>query len=106
MQRKSRKLDNIKEFLDEDCVDKCDDGKLFQKQPPEMFCKKGVLKSLAIFTGEHLCRRLLLIKLQACVRKETPTQVFSCEYCEIFKNTYFEEHLRTAVLYFIISNNS
>ena len=27
---------------------------------------------------------------------ETPTQVFSCEYCEIFKNTYFEEHLRTA----------
>ena len=23
-------------------------------------------------------------------------QVFSCEYCEIFKNTYFEKHLRTA----------
>ena len=22
--------------------------------------------------------------------------VFSCEYCEIFKNTYFEEHLQTA----------
>ena len=22
-----------------------------------------------------------------------PTQVFSCEYCKIFKNTYFEEHL-------------
>ena len=28
--------------------------------------------------------------------KKTLTQVFSCEYCEIFKNTYFEEHLRTA----------
>ena len=28
--------------------------------------------------------------------KETPTQVFSCEYCEIFKNIYFEEHLRMA----------
>ena len=28
--------------------------------------------------------------------KETPTQVLCCEYCEIFKNTYFEEHLRTA----------
>ena len=23
-------------------------------------------------------------------------QVFSCEYCEIFKNAYFEEHLQTA----------
>ena len=25
----------------------------------------------------------------------TPTQVFSSEICEIFKNTYFEEYLRT-----------
>ena len=29
-------------------------------------------------------------------QEETPTQVFSCEICKIFKNTYFEEHLRTA----------
>ena len=28
--------------------------------------------------------------------KKTPTQVFSCVYCEIFKNTYFEKHLRKA----------
>ena len=28
--------------------------------------------------------------------KETPPQVFSCEYCEIFKNIDFEEHLQTA----------
>ena len=27
--------------------------------------------------------------------KEAPTQVFSCEYCETFKNTCFTEHLRT-----------
>ena len=25
--------------------------------------------------------------------KRKPTQVFSCEYCEVFKNTYFEKHL-------------
>ena len=31
------------------------------------------------------------------IKKETPTQVFPCEYCEIFKFTYFEEHLGTAV---------
>ena len=31
------------------------------------------------------------------IKLKTLTQVFSCEYCEIFKNTYFEEHLRTAV---------
>ena len=35
--------------------------------------------------------------MKACnfFKKEIPTQVFSCGYCEIFKNTYFE-HLRTA----------
>ena len=27
--------------------------------------------------------------------KEIPTQGFSCEYCEVFRNTYFEKHLRT-----------
>ena len=26
---------------------------------------------------------------------DTPTQVFHCEICEIFRNIYFEEHLRT-----------
>ena len=28
----------------------------------------------------------------------TPAQLFSCEYCEIFQNVYFEEHLRTTAL--------
>ena len=27
--------------------------------------------------------------------KETPTQELFCEYCEFFKNAYFEKHLRT-----------
>ena len=27
--------------------------------------------------------------------EKTPTQVFSCEIFENFKNSYFEEHLRT-----------
>ena len=29
------------------------------------------------------------------IKKETLVQVFSCEFCEIFKNTFFTEHLRT-----------
>ena len=41
-----------------------------QKQPLEVFYKKVVLKSLANLT-----------------------QVFSYEICEIFKNTFFQEHL-------------
>ena len=31
---------------------------------PEVFYKKGVLRSFAKFTGKHLCQRLFLMKLQ------------------------------------------
>ena len=29
------------------------------------------------------------------IKKEIPAQVFSCEFCEISKNTFFTEHLWT-----------
>ena len=58
--------------------------------------KKGVLRNFAKFTGKHQGQSLFLIKWpQACnfIKKETLAQVFSCEFCEIFKNTFFTEHL-------------
>ena len=36
--------------------------------------------------------------MESPTEKETPTQVFSCE---VFKNTYFEEHLRMTASEFI-----
>ena len=67
-----------------------------QKQPPEVFCKKGILKNFANFTGKQLCWSLILIKLQASgqqlYKKETPTQLFCYENYETFKNIYFKEH--------------
>ena len=66
-----------------------------QKQLPEVFYKKDVLTSFAKFTAK-ICARL---KLQASVwnfvKKETLTEEFSCEFCEIFKNIFFTEHLWT-----------
>ena len=60
---------------------------------------KGVLRNFAKFTGKHLCQSLFFNKVAgaACnfIKKETLTQVFSCEFCEISKNTFFTEHLRT-----------
>ena len=46
---------------------------------PEVIYKKGALKYFAKFTGKHLCRSLSV-----------------CEFCEIFKNTYIEEHSQLA----------
>ena len=39
------------------------------------------LINFAIFTGKY--------------KKETPTRVYSYEYCETLMNNYFEEYLRT-----------
>ena len=35
--------------------------------------------------------------MQGCnfIKKETLTEVFSCEFCEISENTFFAEHLWT-----------
>ena len=46
---------------------------------PVVFCKKGVLKNLGKFTGkQHIAFNL-----------NTLAQVFSCEFSEIFKSTFF-----------------
>ena len=34
--------------------------------------------------------------MESLFKKETPVQVFSYGYCEIFKNTHFEDRLRMA----------
>ena len=59
-----------------------------------MFFKIGVLERFC-----KIDRKISVLKslnkvadLKAC--KEVPTQVFPCEYYEIFKSTFFTEHLR------------
>ena len=41
--------------------------------------------------GKHCARASPLIRLQAALKKETPVKVFSCEFCEIFKNTFLRK---------------
>ena len=54
----------------------------------QMFFKIGVLNNnsqeYSILTGKHLCSSLFIIKKLLYYKKETPTQVFSGEICEIF----------------------
>ena len=61
----------------------------------QMFFKIAVLKNFAVFRGKHLCWSLFLINFRPLglqlYLKEAPRQVFSCEYCEIFKNSFFIE---------------
>ena len=92
-----------------------------QKQLPEVFYRKVVLKTFEKFTGNHQCWSLFLIMFQnfrpaKLLKRDSKMcsyvyyQVFSYVYYEIFKTTYFEDHLRTtaspsgSILYFVDIN--
>ena len=59
------------------------------KQPLADVFKIGASKNFAIFKGKQLSLSLFLIKLEALRSAQPPTQVFFCEYCQIFKNSFF-----------------
>ena len=52
---------------------------------PEVFFRKGVLKNFTKFTGKHLYQSFFVNK----VADLRPAHMFSCEFCEISKNTFF-----------------
>ena len=69
-------------------------------------------KKIAISTGNTCAESVFnkVAELKACnfIKKETPTQVFSCEYGKLFKNSLFVKHLWWLLLYLlgmIISRN-
>ena len=61
----------------------------FRYSRSQMFFQKGALKNFTIFKRKHVLESLFNKFVSVQARKETPIQVFSCEYCEIFKNTFF-----------------
>ena len=52
----------------------------------EVFCQKCVLRNFAKFTRKQGTESLFQFSF---IKKETLTQVFSYEFCEISKNTSF-----------------
>ena len=66
-----------------------------QKQPSEVFFKKSVMRNFAEFTRNICAGNPFLIKLNYnFIKNKSLAQVFSCEFCEICKNTFFAEHDR------------
>ena len=68
--------------------------KYSRSSSPEVFCNKSVLRNFEKFAWKHPCQNPFFNKVAgaACnfIKKETLAQVFSCEFCELFKNI---EHL-------------
>ena len=55
-----------------------------------MFNKKGASNNLAELTGKHLWQGIFFTNVAGLIpAKETPTQVFSCQFYETFEDTFF-----------------
>ena len=64
-----------------------------------MFCEKDFLKNFTIFIEKIPVLEPDFNKIAGLfIKKDAQTQMFSCEYCEIFKNTCFNEHLQTVLI--------
>ena len=64
----------------------------------EEFCKKDDLRDFPKFTGKDLCSSLFFSKVTsqqyATLSKNALTQLFSSNFWELFKNTFFRVDLR------------
>ena len=65
----------------------------YRSSRSQMFFKIGILKNFTIFTGKQLCWR------------DSNTGMFSCEYCEFFKNRFFYRTLPVAAFEFTQLSN-
>ena len=72
---------------------------LYRSSRPEVFGKKVALRNFPKFTGKHLCQSLYNF-----IKKDTLAQVFSCKFCEIPKNTFFQKTPLVAASVFIFNS--
>ena len=65
-----------------------------QKQPPEVFCKKAVLRNFTKFTEKHLCQRLFFNKLQASgllLKKRLWHRCFPVNFAKFLSKTFLQK---------------
>ena len=71
----------------------------------QILFKMGVYKNLGKFTGKHMCQSLFFNKVAGAscnfIEKEILVQVFSSEFCKIFKNIFLTEHLWTTTSVYV-----
>ena len=63
---------------------------IVQKRSPEVFYEKSCSWKFHKIRRKHLCQSLFFNTSLQLYKKETLVQVFSCEFCEIFKNIFLQ----------------
>ena len=65
---------------------------------PEVFCKKGVLRNFAKFTGKHLCQSLFFNKVAGLrpatlLKKSLWHRCFPVNFVNFLRTPFYIEHL-------------
>ena len=80
------------------------DNFIDQSSRPEVFCKKGVFRNFAKFTGKHLYQRPFFRKVAARLRpanllkKSLWHRCFPVNFAKFLRTPFFTEHIRWLLL--------
>ena len=68
----------------------------------EVFCRKGILRNFAKFTGKHLYQNLFVNKVVGCatlLKKRLLQWCFSINFAKFLRTPFLTEHLLWLILY-------
>ena len=79
-------------------------GLWVQKQPPEVFSRKRVLRNFAKLTGKHLCKGLVFNKVEGLspatlLKKRLWHRCFPVNFAKFLRTPFFTGHLRWLLLW-------
>ena len=83
---------------------KCNLDSEIQKQPPEMFYKKGALKNFTKFTGKHLCQSLFFNKVAGLRRATLLNKIlwhryFPVNFAKLLRTSFSQSTFGRLLLY-------
>ena len=67
----------------------------YRSSRAEVFCKKGVLRNFAKFTGKHLCQ---ILKAVTLLKKRPWHMCFSVNFVTFLRTPFLIEHLWWLIL--------
>ena len=70
-------------------TDVCKDPNDYRSSRPEVFCKKGILKNFAKFTGKQLCQSSFRLRHVTLFKKRHWHRCFRENSAKFFKNIFF-----------------
>ena len=76
----------------------CVKVKLYGSSRPEVFCRKGVLRNFAKFTGKHLCQSLFFNKVEGLRPLRFWHRYFPMNFSKFLRAPIFAEYLRWVLL--------